>query len=115
MWKMLIVEKRRCQENNFTRFMGILIFSLQLGFFQITTIGRYGMSTTRCRIPLGMFYGHMVSLPGEDYSEPSDLQSSTSGDSESTVQATIDTQCSILSALAEDVQCRYVLCEDKIL
>ncbi|XP_043273976.1 baculoviral IAP repeat-containing protein 6 isoform X1 [Venturia canescens] len=83
-------------------------------YLKITTIGRYGMSTTRCRIPLGMFYGHMVGLPGEDYSEPTDSQTTTIGNSETSVQATIDTQCSILAALAEDVQCRFSLATERL-
>ena len=32
---------------------------------QITTIGRYGGSTTRSRIPIGCFYGHTTLLPWE--------------------------------------------------
>lgn len=65
------------------------------------------MSTTTCKIPLGMFYGHMVVLPGEDYSEVNDAASFDADIFYSSLQATIDTQCNILSALAEDVQCRY--------
>lgn len=68
------------------------------------------MSTTRCKIPLGMFYGHLVVLPGEDYSEVSASEASIDGAYDSTLQATIDSQCNILSALAEDVQCRFVHC-----
>jgi len=30
------------------------------------------MSTTRCKIPIGSFYGHIVILPGECYSETSE-------------------------------------------
>jgi len=66
------------------------------------------MSTTTCKIPLGMFYGHMVVLPGEDYSEVNDASSFDTDIFDSSLQATIDTQCNILSALAEDVQCRYI-------
>lgn len=66
------------------------------------------MSTTTCKIPLGMFYGHMVVLPGEDYSEVNDAATFDSDIFDSSLQATIDTQCNILSALAEDVQCRYL-------
>lgn len=65
------------------------------------------MSTTTCKIPLGMFYGHMVVLPGENYSELSDPSSFEENIFDPSLQATIDTQCNILSALAEDVQCRY--------
>jgi len=64
------------------------------------------MSTTTCKIPLGMFYGHMVVLPGEDYSELGDISSFNDNVSDPSLQFTIDTQCNILSALAEDVQCR---------
>lgn len=74
--------------------------------FQITTIGRYGMSQIRCKIPLGMFYGHMVVLPGEDYSEMNGSQSSFGNISEVALKSMIESQCNILSALSEDVQCR---------
>lgn len=66
------------------------------------------MSPTMCKIPLGVFYGHMVVLPGEDYAEL-DNTSVFDNTFDSTVQATINTQCNILSALAEDVQCRYLI------
>ncbi|XP_046401534.1 baculoviral IAP repeat-containing protein 6 [Ischnura elegans] len=70
-------------------------------FLKITTIGRYGMSTTRCKIPVGSFYGHIVLLPGDSYMEKSD----------STVlqECNIKAQLSILSALFEDIHCRYSL------
>ena len=66
------------------------------------------MTTTKCKIPLGMFYGHMVVLPGEDYSQlaAADPNSSTSDPS---LQSTIESHCNILSALVEDVQCRYYI------
>lgn len=32
------------------------------------------MSTTRCKIPIGSFYGHIVILPGECYQETSEAQ-----------------------------------------
>lgn len=65
------------------------------------------MSPTICKMPLGKFYGHMVVLPGEDYSELNNASPIFDNTSDPTVRATIDTQCNILSALAEDVQCRY--------
>jgi hypothetical protein len=40
------------------------------------------MSTTRCKIPIGSFYGHIVILPGECYAETSEVQ----GLSESNIQ-----------------------------
>ncbi|XP_032684948.1 baculoviral IAP repeat-containing protein 6 isoform X6 [Odontomachus brunneus] len=83
-------------------------------YLKITTIGRYGMSTTTCKIPLGMFYGHMVVLPGENYSELSDSLSFDDNIFDPSLQATIDTQCNILSALAEDVQCRFSLANERL-
>jgi hypothetical protein len=32
------------------------------------------MSTTRCKIPVGSFYGHIVILPDECYPETSEVQ-----------------------------------------
>lgn len=66
------------------------------------------MSTTRCKIPLGMFYGHMVVLPGEDYSERLACEINAHSMHDSQLQSTVNSQCTILSALAEDVQCRFV-------
>uniref|UniRef100_A0A0C9RVJ5 Dual E2 ubiquitin-conjugating enzyme/E3 ubiquitin-protein ligase BIRC6 n=1 Tax=Fopius arisanus TaxID=64838 RepID=A0A0C9RVJ5_9HYME len=84
-------------------------------YLKITTIGRYGMTTTRCKIPLGMFYGHMVVLPGEDYAEVSDPgRSEVNGHPDVNLLAMIDSQCSILSALAEDVQCRFSLATERL-
>ncbi|XP_066597963.1 baculoviral IAP repeat-containing protein 6 isoform X2 [Prorops nasuta] len=82
-------------------------------YLKITTIGRYGMTATRCKIPLGTFYGHMVVLPGEDYAE---LNSSSSKDtsSDSSLKVTIENQCNILSALAEDVLCRFSLATERL-
>lgn len=66
------------------------------------------MSPTMCKIPLGIFYGHMMVLPGEDYAELNSSSVACDNTFDSNVQATINTQCNILSALAEDVQCRYL-------
>ncbi|XP_076225750.1 BIR repeat containing ubiquitin-conjugating enzyme isoform X2 [Nomia melanderi] len=82
-------------------------------YLKITTIGRYGMSPTMCKIPLGTFYGHMVVLPGEDYAELHNTPTLFDSFNPS-VQATIDTQCNILSALAEDVQCRFSLATERL-
>ncbi len=43
----------------------MLVLQQQHCTFQITTIGRYGGSTTRSRIPIGCFYGHTTLLPWE--------------------------------------------------
>lgn len=43
------------------------------------------MSTTRCKIPIGSFYGHIVILPGECYPETSEVQ----GFSENNIQVSL--------------------------
>ncbi|XP_012256631.2 baculoviral IAP repeat-containing protein 6 isoform X2 [Athalia rosae] len=83
-------------------------------YLKITTIGRYGMSTTRCKIPLGMFYGHMVVLPGEDYFELNTSYDRQDNTMDTAVHPSIESQCSILSALAEDVQCRFSLATERL-
>ncbi|XP_039282031.1 baculoviral IAP repeat-containing protein 6 isoform X3 [Nilaparvata lugens] len=76
-------------------------------YIKITTIGRYGMSTTKCKIPIGSFFGHMVLLPGEDYAEKTSLvQNMTEENTQNQIQ--------VLSALFEDVQCRYSLACSKL-
>lgn len=40
-------------------------------FLKVTTTGRYGMSATRCKIPLGSFFGHVLVLEAEGYADPS--------------------------------------------
>ena len=83
-------------------------------FHQITTIGRYGMASARCKIPLGTFYGHMIVLPGENYSESNSSLDDVSNSSDSNVSNSIESQCHILSALAEDVQCRFTLATERL-
>jgi baculoviral IAP repeat-containing protein 6 (apollon) len=68
-------------------------------YLKVTTIGKYGMSTARCRIPVGQFYGHMVLVPFENCDDKS---------------ARNDEQLhqnyqAILQALIEDAQCRHSL------
>lgn len=50
---------------------------------QITTIGRYGMSAMKCKIPLGWFYGEIDDI--------------------SNVQASVNS----LNALQQDLTCRF--------
>ncbi|XP_075222220.1 BIR repeat containing ubiquitin-conjugating enzyme isoform X2 [Lycorma delicatula] len=76
-------------------------------FIKITTIGRYGMNTTKCRIPVGSFYGHILVLPGEDYAEKNSHIQNIS-------EENIQNQIGVLSALFEDVQCRYSLACSKL-
>ncbi|KAL3288526.1 hypothetical protein HHI36_002967 [Cryptolaemus montrouzieri] len=76
-------------------------------FMKITVVGRYGMSTTRCRIPIGFFYGHIVIVPDEI---PSDVSSY--------VKAATPTELakhfSTLSKLFEDISCRYSISCSKL-
>ncbi|KAJ8947753.1 hypothetical protein NQ314_008553, partial [Rhamnusium bicolor] len=73
----------------------------------ITVVGRYGMSTTRCRIPLGYFYGHIVVLPEE---VPQELASNTTN----LACMDLEKQLNILSKLFEDISCRYSLACSKL-
>lgn len=69
------------------------------------------MSTTRCKIPIGYFYGH-INVPPEgaeasatvdpSQNDPSLLASSDSG------------QLNVLSMLMEDINCRYSLACSKL-
>ena len=81
------------------------------------------MTTTRCRIPIGSFYGHTFKLPGElplDSGVPtlskSSIKVSFSVDLNQLIRAECLTfsllyqaQLSVLSALREDIHCRYSL------
>ncbi|ENN81405.1 hypothetical protein YQE_02221, partial [Dendroctonus ponderosae] len=71
-------------------------------FMRVTLVGRYGMSTTRCRIPLGYFYGHVIILPedvpGDIYIKPRNYEK----------------QLGVLSKLLEDISCRYSLVCSKL-
>jgi hypothetical protein len=60
------------------------------------------MSTTRCKIPIGSFYGHVVILPGECYPETSEVQ----GLSESNIQVrSVDLAKNVLPVIvAEGLQ-----------
>ncbi|CAH4031478.1 baculoviral IAP repeat-containing protein 6 isoform X1 [Pieris brassicae] len=60
-------------------------------YMKITTIGRYGMSAMKCRIPLGWFYGEIA--------EVSNLKASTNA----------------LNALHEDLSCRFRLATGKLI
>ncbi|XP_008195667.1 baculoviral IAP repeat-containing protein 6 isoform X2 [Tribolium castaneum] len=76
-------------------------------YMKITTVGRYGMTTARCRIPIGYFYGHVVVLPEE---VPPDLSQNVSN----LACTDLDKQLTILSKLFEDISCRYSLACSKL-
>ncbi|XP_061384581.1 baculoviral IAP repeat-containing protein 6 isoform X3 [Danaus plexippus] len=60
-------------------------------YIKITTIGRYGMSAMKCKIPLGWFYGEIVDITN--------------------VQASVNA----LKALYEDLSCRFRLATGKLI
>lgn len=65
------------------------------------------MSTIRCRIPLGYFYGHLLVLPEE---VPSELAE----DTPLLACTDLEKQINILSKLFEDISCRYSLACSKL-
>lgn len=97
-------------------------------FLKVTTTGRYGMSATRCKIPLGSFFGHVLVLEAEGYADPS-----------TKIQligflpidliilfiavlkymkpklASLPAQLKALQSLYEDVHCRYSLSSSKLM
>nr|XP_022908652.1 baculoviral IAP repeat-containing protein 6 isoform X2 [Onthophagus taurus] len=76
-------------------------------YMKITAVGRYGMSTTRCRIPIGNFYGHIIVLPKEIPSDiPDDVSVLNQGD--------LEGHMNVLTMLFEDVSCRYSLACSKL-
>ncbi|XP_028176769.1 baculoviral IAP repeat-containing protein 6-like [Ostrinia furnacalis] len=60
-------------------------------YMKITTIGRYGMSAMKCKIPLGWFYGEIAEIAN--------------------VQASVNA----LNALHQDLACRFRLASGKLM
>lgn len=105
---------------------------------QITTIGRYGGSTTRSKIPVGSFYGHSFIFPWEwsSYVEhyiPNGHSSATVGTHNTATTASnnvtqngheqqqqqhhhqvIFSQLGLFLSLLEDIQCRYSLTKTQL-
>ncbi|XP_053681780.1 baculoviral IAP repeat-containing protein 6 isoform X2 [Sabethes cyaneus] len=77
-------------------------------YLKITITGRYGMSATRCRIPMGSFYGHIVILEREGYGDPVMKYLKNR-------KINLPAQVKILKALYEDVHCRYCLSSSKLM
>ncbi|XP_036324883.1 baculoviral IAP repeat-containing protein 6 isoform X2 [Rhagoletis pomonella] len=77
-------------------------------YMKITIIGRIGMSATKCKIPIGSFYGHAVVLEQDGY-----------GDSllrfMKQPPQNIQAQIKALMSLYEDVHCRYSLASCKLI
>ncbi|XP_017776572.1 PREDICTED: baculoviral IAP repeat-containing protein 6 isoform X2 [Nicrophorus vespilloides] len=76
-------------------------------YMKITAVGIYGMSSTRCRIPIGSFYGHLIVLPDE-------ISEENAAAITPPTHAELDKQLNVLSMLFEDVSCRYSLACSKL-
>ncbi|XP_064603703.1 baculoviral IAP repeat-containing protein 6-like isoform X3 [Liolophura sinensis] len=87
-------------------------------YLKITTIGRYGGSTTRSRIPIGTFYGHSYILPWEwnGYAQNLSAPSTSSAVNLTVVneQPQLLSQLGLLVSLQEDIQCRYSLAKARL-
>ncbi|XP_075144573.1 BIR repeat containing ubiquitin-conjugating enzyme [Haematobia irritans] len=77
-------------------------------YMKITIMGRIGMSSTKCKIPLGSFFGHMIILESDGYG---DLFMNYMSHKPQNIQA----QLKALNSLHEDVHCRYSLASCKLL
>lgn len=76
-------------------------------FLKMTFTGRYGMTGTRCKIPMGAFFGHVVIVEREGYADPV-MKYINNPKSNTAVQL------KVLNALFEDVHCRYCLSSSKL-
>lgn len=76
-------------------------------FLRITFVGRFGMSATRCKLPMGSFYGHVVILDKDSYADP--VMKFVKNKKNH-----IQTQLKVLNALYEDTHCRYCLANSKL-
>jgi baculoviral IAP repeat-containing protein 6 len=76
-------------------------------YLKITFMGRYGMSATRCKIPMGSFYGHVVILDQDSYSDP--VMKFVKNKKNN-----LKNQLKVLNALYEDTHCRYCLSSSKL-
>lgn len=63
------------------------------------------MGNTKCKIPIGMFYGHTTILP----SDLSTSDTNDAGDICPLSPTNIQAHLSVLSYLVEDIGCRYQL------
>lgn len=81
---------------------------------QITTVGRYGGSTTRSRIPIGSFYGHSYILPWEWSGYVQHTSKSSTNQMTIADQPQLSSQLSMFLSLLEDIQCRYSLARTRL-
>ncbi|XP_070137301.1 dual E2 ubiquitin-conjugating enzyme/E3 ubiquitin-protein ligase BIRC6 isoform X1 [Drosophila bipectinata] len=77
-------------------------------YLKLTIIGRIGMSSTKCKVPLGRFFGHPVVLEHDGYGDQ--LMRYIKQPTQS-----LQSQLKSLNALYEDVHCRYSLASCKLM
>lgn len=77
-------------------------------YMRITIIGRIGMSSTKCKIPIGSFFGHSIVLESDAYADPSLQYCKQSSQN-------LQAQIKALNSLYEDVHCRYSLASCKLM
>ncbi|XP_070142867.1 dual E2 ubiquitin-conjugating enzyme/E3 ubiquitin-protein ligase BIRC6 isoform X3 [Drosophila kikkawai] len=77
-------------------------------YLKLIIIGRMGMSSTKCKVPLGRFFGHPVVLEHDSYGDQ--LMRFIKQPTHS-----LQTQLKSLNALYEDVHCRYSLASCKLM
>ncbi|KAG5670331.1 hypothetical protein PVAND_000606 [Polypedilum vanderplanki] len=75
-------------------------------YLRLSVVGRYGMSATRCKLPMGSFYGHVVILD-DSYADPVMKFVKKK-------KNYIKAQLKVLNALYEDTHCRYCLSSSKL-
>ncbi|XP_064535866.1 baculoviral IAP repeat-containing protein 6 isoform X5 [Drosophila montana] len=77
-------------------------------YLKLTIVGRIGMSSTKCKVPLGSFFGHPVVLEHDGYGDQ--LVRFVKQPAQS-----LQTHLKSLNALYEDVHCRYSLASCKLM
>lgn len=76
-------------------------------FLKLTITGRYGISASRCKIPIGQFFGHVLVLDNDGYTHPIMNYIKTK-------PINLPGQLKALHSLYEDVHCRYSLASSKL-
>lgn len=77
-------------------------------YLKLTIVGRIGMSSTKCKVPLGSFFGHPIVLEHDGYG---DQLVRFIKQPAHTLQAHLKS----LNALYEDVHCRFSLASCKLM
>lgn len=77
-------------------------------YMKITVVARIGISSPKCKIPIGSFFGHIIALESDGYTDL--LQTTIKYPPKHT-----EIQIKALTSLHEDVHCRYSLASCKLL